>query len=221
VPARPPRPRRAPARRARAGWVGEHERDEFVQRARREGLRSRAAYKLEEIAERDHLLRPGMCVVDLGAAPGGWSQVAARRVGRAGRVVALDRRPMDPIPGVEQLTGDCTDPEVLARLGACLGGRPVDLVMSDMAPDISGVGPTDAARAAELIRTAIGFAGQVLRPGGVLLVKLFQGTDAGELRRELGASFAAVAVRKPKASRARSAEIYLLARGFTGSVSRL
>jgi len=196
--------------------VGEHERDEFVLRARREGLRSRAAYKLEEIADQDRLLRPGMCVVDLGAAPGGWTQVAVSRVGPAGKVVALDRRPMAPVPGAEVLTGDCTDPAVLAGLRERLGGRPVDLVISDMAPDISGIGPTDAARAAELVRIAAAFAGEVLRPGGAFLVKLFQGVDAAEFRRALGARFGTVTVRKPRASRSRSPEMYLLARGFVG-----
>ncbi len=197
-------------------WLAEHFTDPFVKRAQQEGFRSRAVYKLEEIDRRDHLLRPGMVVVDLGAAPGGWSQYAGRRVGAAGRVLALDILPMDPIAGVDTLQGDFTEKEVLDQALERLQGRPVDLVISDMAPNISGIGAADQARAMYLAELAVDFAAQALRSGGDLLVKVFQGSGYGELHQSMRGRFERVLVRKPQASRARSREIYLVGKGYRG-----
>jgi 23S rRNA (uridine2552-2'-O)-methyltransferase len=194
-------------------WMHEHVTDPFVRRARHEGYRSRAAYKLQEILERDKLVRPGMTVVDLGAAPGGWSQVLAPLVGEKGRVIALDVLEMAPIPHVTFLRGDFTADEAPARLDEALAGRAVDLVVSDMAPNISGVGMVDQARSIHLAELALEFAANRLKPGGNLLVKVFQGSGLDEYRRQLGGAFQSVAVRKPKASRDRSSELFLLAKG--------
>lgn len=195
-------------------WTDEHEQDPYVQRARREGYRSRAAYKLLEIQRRDKLLRRGMTVVDLGAAPGGWSQVAAQGVGERGLVIALDLLPMDPLPGVMVLQGDFHEQAVLDELLGCLGGKPADLVMSDMAPNMSGMSVVDQPRAVALAELAADLAARVLAPGGDLLVKVFQGSGFDEVRRGLQAEFARVAARKPQASRPRSREVYMLARGY-------
>ncbi len=195
-------------------WLKEHFDDEFVKRAQQLGYRSRAVFKLLEIDEKDHLLRPAATVVDLGAAPGGWSQIAADQVGERGRVVALDILPMDPLPGVEVLTGDFTEQSVLDELLAMLEGRAVDLVLSDMAPNISGMKSVDQPRAIYLAELALDFAKRTLRPGGDLLVKVFQGAGSDDLMREFRNCFEKVTVRKPKASRARSAEIYLLGRNY-------
>lgn len=191
-------------------WMAEHVNDPYVQRAQKEGYRSRAAYKLLEIADRDHLFKSGMTVVDLGAAPGGWSQVAAAR---GCRVVALDLLPMDPLPGVDFLQGDFREEAVLAQLEARLAGRPVGLVISDMAPNISGVGVSDQARAMYLAELALDFASNYLEPGGAFLVKVFQGAGFEAFLREMRAHFAKVVVRKPGASRDRSSEQYLLGLG--------
>jgi 23S rRNA (uridine2552-2'-O)-methyltransferase len=197
-------------------WLAEHFSDEYVLRAQREGLRSRAAFKLEEIDQRDRLLRPGVTVLDLGAAPGGWSEYAAKRLrgasGKDGRVLATDILPMEPLPGVEFVQGDFTQDEVLAEIRRRLGADPVDLVLSDMAPNMSGVDDVDQARAMHLAELALDLARQVLRPGGDLLVKAFQGAGYEELVKAARAEFETVAVRKPKASRSRSNEVYLLAR---------
>lgn len=195
-------------------WLKEHFDDEYVKRALKEGYRSRAVYKLQEIDQRDKLLRPGMSVVDLGAAPGGWSQFAAQRVGARGQVLALDILPMAPLAGVEFIEGDFTEETVLNGLLARLGGRPVDLVISDMAPNISGVAISDQARGMYLAELALDFAGKVLRPGGHLLMKVFQGQGYAELHRNLQLLFSKVHTRKPQASRARSREIYLLGKDF-------
>jgi 23S rRNA (uridine2552-2'-O)-methyltransferase len=197
-------------------WMREHVNDHFVQRAKAEGWRSRAMFKLKEIDERDQLIRPGMLVVDLGATPGGWSQWARRRVGPKGRVVALDLLPLEPIAGVEFLQGDFREEVVLAAFEKLVGGAPVDLVLSDMAPNISGIAVTDQARALHLGELALEFARAHLKPGGDLLIKVFQGSGLDALRDDLKRSFAAVAVRKPQSSRDRSAELFLLARGFRG-----
>lgn len=194
-------------------WMREHVTDQFVKRAAREGLRSRAAYKLEEINARDKLVKRGMCVVDLGAAPGGWSQFVAPLVGAGGKVLALDMLEMAPIPNVEFIQGDFREPAVLEAVERALEGRGVDLVLSDMAPNISGVRATDQARWAHLSELAVEFAGNHLNPGGALLIKCFQGAGVDELRRELGHLFDSVVVRKPEASRDRSREFFLLARG--------
>jgi 23S rRNA (uridine2552-2'-O)-methyltransferase len=193
-------------------WLAEHFSDEYVLRAQREGLRSRAAFKLEEIDQRDHLLRPGTTVLDLGAAPGGWSEYAGKRLKGKGRVLATDILAMDPLPGVEFVQGDFTQDEVLAEIRRRLGEAPVDLVLSDMAPNMSGVDDVDQARAMGLAELALDLARQVLRPGGDLLVKVFQGAGYEEFVKAVRAEFEQVLVRKPKASRSRSNEVYLLAR---------
>jgi 23S rRNA (uridine2552-2'-O)-methyltransferase len=196
-----------------ARWLAEHRQDPFVQRAQKEGWRSRAVYKLAELDAAERLLKPGMTVIDLGAAPGGWSQYAARAVQSRGRVFALDLLPMDDIPGVEVLVGDFREEAVLASLATRLGGDSVDLVMSDMAPNMAGVDVIDQARQMHLVELALDFALKVVRPGGSFLAKLFQGAGFQELVRETRRHFSAVKLKKPQASRARSAEMYLLATG--------
>lgn len=198
-------------------WLARNARDKYVKRARQEGARSRAIYKLEEIDRRDHLLRPGMTVVDLGAAPGGWSQYARNRVGDAGRVLALDILPMEPMPGVEFIEGDFTEQPVLDSLIGRLGGKPVDLVISDMAPNMSGVASVDQARSMNLAELALDFADKSLRPGGSLLIKTFQGAGFNEFHAQLRRRFEKLVARKPPASRAESKEIYLLGKGFKGA----
>ena len=195
-------------------WLKEHFQDLYVKRAQHEGYRSRAVYKLQEIQERDRILRPGMTVVDLGAAPGGWSQYAARIVGDTGRLIAVDVLPMETLPGVSFLQGDFRDEQVLGRLREMLGGNRVDLVMSDMAPNISGMDAIDQPRAMYLAELAVAFAQNVLAPGGDLLVKVFQGEGYEAFVRELRRAFGKVAARKPKPSRARSREVYVLARNY-------
>ncbi len=197
-----------------ARWLAEHAADPYVKRAHEEGWRSRAAFKLEEIQRSDHLLRPGMTVVDLGSAPGGWSQYVARTLAGKGRVVALDILDMPGLPGVEFIQGDFTDEAVLARLAAALGDARVDLVMSDMAPNMMGIADVDHDRSMHLVDLAVDFAEHSLRPGGDLLMKVFQGREFQALVARLRRSFESVKFRKPKASRARSAEVYVLARGY-------
>jgi 23S rRNA (uridine2552-2'-O)-methyltransferase len=194
-------------------WLEEHFSDPYVRRAKDAGLRSRAAFKLEEIDAMEKLIFPGAVIVDLGAAPGGWSQYAARRLAGNGRVYALDLLQMDAITGVRFLQGDFREQAVLNALLAELGSHRVDLVMSDMAPNISGVDVVDHARAADLEALALDFSRKVLGPGGVLLVKVFQGAGFQELLAEARHSFEKVRMRKPKASRQRSSETYLVARG--------
>lgn len=198
-------------------WLKEHFADPFVKKAQAEGMRSRAAYKLEELLERDRLVRPGMVVVDLGAAPGGWSQVAQRQLDGRGRVVALDILEMPPIAGVAFIHGDFREDTVLKRLEAELGGQPVDLVLSDMAPNMTGVASVDQARAMELAELARDFAEAHLAKGGALLIKLFQGAGFDSYLKDLRTRYGKVTMRKPKASRARSAEVYALATGFKGA----
>jgi len=193
-------------------WIHEHINDAYVLAAKSGGWRSRAAFKLSQIDAKDHLLEPGMCVVDLGAAPGSWSQYAVRRVGPAGRVYALDLLAMTPIAGVEFIQGDFREAEALARLEASLAGRKVDLVLSDMAPNLSGIADSDQARMAHLAELTLEFARAHLKTGGNLLLKLFQGAGYMELRAALQQVFEKIQVRKPEASRGRSAETYVLAR---------
>lgn len=193
-------------------WLREHFSDPFVRRAHAEGKRSRAAFKLEQLDRAEKLLFPGVVVVDLGAAPGGWSQYAARKLGGKGEVYALDLLPMDEIPGVTFLQGDFREQAVLDGLLARLGGRRVDLVMSDMAPNITGVDVVDQARAADLEALALDFAVRVLGPEGVLVMKVFQGAGFRELLEEARRRFRTVRMRKPEASRQRSSETYLVAR---------
>ncbi|HEU0277207.1 MAG TPA: 23S rRNA (uridine(2552)-2'-O)-methyltransferase RlmE [Rhodanobacteraceae bacterium] len=197
-----------------ARWLKEHFADEYVRRAHAEGLRSRAAYKLDELIEHQRLLKPGMVVVDLGAAPGGWSQRVRQWLGDSGRTVALDILPMQGIGGVEFIQGDFRDEAVFDALMASLRGAPVDLVLSDMAPNISGIESADQARAMHLAELAAEFAAKCLKPGGALLVKLFQGRGFDDYLRGLRRTFARVTLRKPKASRARSREVYALATGW-------
>ncbi len=194
-------------------WLKEHFDDEYVKRAQREGYRSRAVYKLAEIQERDRVIRPGSTLVDLGAAPGGWSQYALGLLGRKGRIVAMDVLDMEPLPGVRFIQGDFREDAVLDALLEALGGRAVDLVMSDIAPNISGVEAVDQPRAMYLAELAVDFADRVLEPGGDLLVKVFQGAGFDELLRSLRQRYSKVLIRKPKASRPRSREVYALARG--------
>jgi 23S rRNA (uridine2552-2'-O)-methyltransferase len=202
------------ARRSKSSgrWLAEHFADPYVRRARDEGLRSRATYKLEEIDDAEKLVTPGTVVVDLGAAPGGWSQYAARKLRGRGRVLALDLLPMDAIAGVTVLQGDFREQATLEALLAELGGQPVDLVLSDMAPNISGVDVVDQARAADLEELALAFALKVLGPDGILVMKVFQGAGFQQLLAEARKRFTTVRMRKPRASRARSSETYLVAR---------
>ncbi|QTR48628.1 23S rRNA (uridine(2552)-2'-O)-methyltransferase RlmE [Candidatus Thiothrix anitrata] len=195
-------------------WLGEHFSDEFVKKAQQEGYRSRAVYKLKEIQEKDRIIQPCMKVVDLGAAPGGWSQYATKLIGRKGRIVASDILPLDPLPFVEFVLGDFRDDAVLAEILGLLGDDKADLVISDMAPNMSGVDAVDQPRAVHLCELALDMARQVLKPGGAFLVKLFQGAGSEEYLREVRSSFKTVKVRKPAASRPRSREVYVLAQGF-------
>lgn len=194
-------------------WLDEHFDDAYVKRAQAEGLRSRAAFKLTELDDKYGLIRPGMLVVDLGAAPGGWSEVAAPRVGDRGRVIALDILPMEPIAGVTFIEGDFTEAKPLEALEAALDGRKADLVLSDLAPNMSGVTVIDQAKATYLAELALDFATHHLKPGGDLLVKLFQGEGFDAFVQDCRRAFSKVTVRKPDASRSRSREVYMLARG--------
>lgn len=202
------------ARRSKSSgrWLAEHFADPYVRRAKGAGLRSRAAFKLEELDAAEKLVAPGAVIVDLGAAPGGWSQYAARKLAGKGRVFALDVLPMDAIPGVTFLQGDFREQAALDALRAGIGGGAVDLVLSDMAPNITGVDVVDQARAADLEALALDFARRALGPEGVLVMKVFQGAGFQELLAEARRSFASVRMRKPKASRRRSSETYLVAR---------
>lgn len=194
-------------------WLKEHFDDFYVQKAQKEGWRSRAVYKLQEIDEKDKLFKPGMTVVDLGAAPGGWSQWATHRIGDKGHVYALDILPVELFAGVTFIQGDFQDDEVYQKLLDALDGKPVDLVMSDMAPNMSGNTAVDIPRAMYLAELAVDFADQALKPGGDLLMKVFQGEGFDELIKQLRTRYNKVITRKPKASRPRSREVYLLARG--------
>jgi 23S rRNA (uridine2552-2'-O)-methyltransferase len=195
-------------------WRQRQERDVFVEQANRAGWRSRAVFKLEQIQAKERLLASGTVCVDLGAAPGSWSQLAARLVGPTGRVIAVDLLPMEPIPGVDFLAGDFTAPETLRALRELVGQKSVDLVMSDMAPNISGNRTIDQARTLALLDEALAFACEALRPGGDFLAKAFQGEGIDAFTRELKRHFKVVKTLKPKASRPESREIYLLARSF-------
>jgi len=195
-------------------WLQEHFKDTYVKKAHATGARSRAVFKLEEIQQRDRLLKPGMTIVDLGAAPGGWSQFASKLLAGNGRIIALDVLPMPPLEGVEFIQGDFTSDEVLQALRDSLKGEKADLVMSDIAPNMSGVGDVDQARAMALAELAHDFVREGLRHGGSFLVKVFQGQGFQEYLQALRADFHEVSARKPKSSRARSPEVYLLARNY-------
>ena len=193
-------------------WAERQRKDPYVQKAREGAFRSRAAFKLQQLDQKERLLRPGMSVVDLGAAPGSWSQYAASRVGPAGMIVALDRLEMRAIPGVHQIIGDFLDQEIIKELHQTLGERPVDLVISDLAPNLTGVSSVDQTAMENLVLAAVGFSQQHLGPKGVLVAKFFEGGQADSLRRTVETNFAVSRVRKPEASRAKSAEAYLVAR---------
>jgi 23S rRNA (uridine2552-2'-O)-methyltransferase len=195
-------------------WLREHVNDTYVQRARAEGYRSRASFKLMEIDDRDHLIRPAEVVVDLGATPGGWSQVAAKRMQGKGRVIALDLLEMDPLHGVDFIRGDFREAEVLQQLETMLAGVKVGLVLSDMAPNMSGILVSDQARVMHLAELGLEFSRNWLKPEGAFLVKVFQGYGYDDFVREMRQVFRKVAARKPDASRDRSAEVYLLGRGL-------
>lgn len=196
-------------------WLKEHFDDEFVRRSQVEGYRSRAVYKLREIDEKDHLIKPGMTIIDLGAAPGGWSQYAAQKLKGKGRVIALDLLMIEPeIEGVEFIQGDFREEEVLAELMRILDSDQVDLVFSDMAPNMSGMKSVDNARAIYLAELTLELAKETLKPGGAMLVKLFQGEGFEQYLKDMRQAFGKVTMRKPKASRSRSKEIYALATGF-------
>jgi len=197
------------ARTSRA-WIRTHINDNFVRKANHEGYRSRAAYKLQEIAEHDALFVPGMTVVDLGAAPGSWSQVALESVGPTGKVFALDVLDMQPLSGMTFIQGDFRENEVLAMLETALGGKRADLVISDMSPNLTGIRVSDQAQGMYLAELALMFCREHLNPGKNFLVKVFQGSDFEAFRRMMQADFSKVVIRKPKASRDRSKELYLL-----------
>lgn len=194
-------------------WMHEHVTDPYVQMAQKDGYRARAAYKLLELDERDHLIKPGMVVVDLGAAPGSWCQVVARKLGSQGRIIALDLLPLDPLPRVEFIQGDFREDAVLAQLENMLAGRRIDLVISDMAPNISGVGSADQARAMYLAELALDFADKHLAPGGAFVAKVFQGAGFEDYLKAMRNHFTKVVARKPKASRNRSSEQFLVGLG--------
>ena len=191
-------------------WMHEHLNDEFVKRAQREGFRARSAYKLMEIDDKDHLIKPGMTVVDLGATPGSWSQVVMQRLQGKGRVIALDLLEMQPIPGVDFIQGDFREEAILNQLEEMLSGKGIDLVIADMAPNMSGISLVDQAGASYLTELALEFSLKWLKPGGHFLVKVFVGTGFDDIVRNMRQGFEKVATRKPKASRDRSSEVYLL-----------
>jgi 23S rRNA (uridine2552-2'-O)-methyltransferase len=195
-------------------WMHEHVSDPYVQEARRRGYRSRAAFKLLELGAKDKLLRPGLCAVDLGAAPGSWSQVLAEKLGPTATIVAIDLLPMDPVRGVTVLQGDFASDEGLAAVVAALDGRPVDLVVSDMAPNLSGVDSADQARSIHLADLALDFASRQLQPGGDFAVKAFQGEGFDDFVADVRRRFGKAYVRKPEASRDRSREVFVVGKGF-------
>jgi 23S rRNA (uridine2552-2'-O)-methyltransferase len=198
-------------------WLREHFNDPFVKQAQKDGYRSRASYKLLEIQEKDKLIRPGMSVIDLGAAPGGWSQVTSRLIGGQGRLIASDILEMDSIPDVTFIQGDFTQDEVLQRILEAVGDSHVDLVISDMAPNMSGTPAVDMPRAMFLCELALDLASRVLRPGGDFLIKIFQGEGFDQYLKDVRGKFDKVQMRKPSSSRDRSREQYLLGRGFKGA----
>jgi 23S rRNA (uridine2552-2'-O)-methyltransferase len=198
------------------GWLQEHFDDQYVKQAQKLGYRSRACFKLLEIQQKDRLIRPGNLVVDLGSAPGGWSQVAAELVGHKGRVIASDILPMDSLAGVEFIKGDFTEAEVFEQLLVLIDSDSVDLVISDMAPNLSGVKDVDQPQAMYLVELALDMAKQVLKPGGALVAKVFQGEGFDDYYKEVRMVFSRVVTRKPDSSRARSREVYMVATGYKG-----
>jgi 23S rRNA (uridine2552-2'-O)-methyltransferase len=198
-------------------WLRRHVNDPFVKKAQLEGYRSRSAYKLIELNEKDRLIRPGMFLLDLGSAPGGWSQVAGKLVGAKGRVLATDILPMDPIKNVDFVQGDFTDEAVVAQLIEELGGSKFDLIISDIAPNITGIDSADQASSMYFLELALDTVRKTLKPGATFVAKMFQGSGSDLYLKELRTSFAKVLTRKPSASRAESREVYIVAKGFKGS----
>jgi 23S rRNA (uridine2552-2'-O)-methyltransferase len=198
-------------------WLEEHFNDHYVKQSQQDGYRSRASYKLLELNDKDKLIRPGMIVVDLGSAPGSWSQVAGRLVGAKGRVIASDILPMDSMEGVEFIQGDFTDTAVFEKLLALMGDSLADLVISDMAPNMSGVVAIDQPQAMYLVELAFDMAKQILKPKGSFVAKVFHGEGFDQYVKMLKVNFAKVVIRKPDASRARSSEVYVVAKGFKAS----
>ena len=201
-------------------WLQEHVTDPYVRKAQKEGYRSRSSYKLIELNERDRLIRPGMLVMDLGAAPGGWSQVASALVGDKGRVLATDILPMDALKGVDFVQGDFREESVLEQILEHLHGDRPDVILSDMAPNISGVDSADQASSIHLLELALDLVRRVLKPHGTFVAKMFQGAGSDDYLKELRAAFEKVSIRKPAASRPRSREVYLVAKGFKGEAAR-
>ena len=196
--------------------MNEHLNDGFVKKAQQDGYRARSAYKLEEIDKKDRLIQPGMNIVDLGAAPGSWCQYAVKRTRGKGHLVAVDLLPIESIDGVDIIQGDFTEADIRKRIDDSLDGQQVDLVLSDMAPNISGIAAADQARSIGLAEGVLDWSQAVLKTDGALLIKVFQGSGFDQLRQQMQSLFRSVAVRKPGASRSRSAEVYLLARGYKG-----
>ena len=200
-------------------WLQRHVNDPYVRQAQKDGYRSRSAYKLIQLNEKDRLIRPGMLIVDLGSAPGGWSQVAGRLVGARGRVVATDILPMDSLPNVEFIQGDFTEEAVLERVLEALGGNQPDLVICDIAPNISGIDSADQASSMYLVELALDMARRALKPGGTFVTKVFQGAGSEEYLREVRKAFEKVSIRKPAASRPKSREVYFVAKGLKADAS--
>ena len=197
-------------------WLRRHVNDPFVKQAQRDGYRSRSAYKLTELNEKDRLIRPGMRIMDLGSAPGGWSQVAGKLVGAKGRVLATDILPMDPIKNVDFIQGDFNDEAIVAQLLEWLGGEKFDLIISDIAPNITGIDSADQASSMNFLDLALDTVRQTLKPGANFVAKMFQGSGSDQYVKDLRASFETVVIRKPAASRAQSREVYIVAKGFKG-----
>lgn len=199
-----------------ARWLKEHVNDRFVKQAQKDGYRSRASYKLLELNDKDKLIKPGMLVIDLGSAPGGWSQIAGELVGEQGKLIASDILPMDPLPDVEFIQGDFTEESVFNQIMAAIAGRPVDVVISDMAPNLSGISSADQAGSIYLIELALDMAQQVLKPKGSFIAKAFQGEGYDAYVAQVREHFDSVVIRKPDSSRARSREVYIVGKGFKG-----
>lgn len=205
-----------PKKKSSRRWLDEHVNDPYVKQAQKDGYRSRASYKLLELNEKDKLIRPGMLVLDLGSAPGGWSQVVANLVGDKGVVIATDILPMDSLAGVDFIQGDFTEQEVFDRILDALAGRRPDLIVSDMSPNISGIVSADQAASMYLCELALDMVRQVLKPGGSFVAKVFQGEGSDAFLKQVRSSFEKFSIRKPAASRPRSKEVYLVAKGFKG-----
>jgi 23S rRNA (uridine2552-2'-O)-methyltransferase len=197
-------------------WLKEHVNDPYVKQAQKDGYRSRSSYKLIELNEKDRLIRPGMLILDLGSAPGGWSQVAGRLVGDKGRVLATDILPMDSLKNVDFIQGDFTEEAVVSQIHERLNGNKLDLIISDIAPNISGIDSADQASSIYLVELALDMARQVLKPKGNFVAKVFQGVGSDDYLKQLRTSFEKVSIRKPAASRSRSREVYVVAKGFKG-----